>query len=429
MVKSDFRGGEMDRNEQNSSPSKNSFYYGYRIVLAGAALVFFGSVIRNLVNAGIMISNKSDTAQYLIFFYAIVFLVPLAAGPLIDRFGPRLFILLGVVLTGMGVISSKFGQSLGFLSPFWILISIGYGAGFSLPIYTATSQWFIRRRAFFLAVVAASAYAGWSLYQLPALKGWAGKVPFLNNNPLWLGVSILVIGIPLALFFKPRPDRHGVVPEGMGISSEKEGKQWITKDRPYGERFFKFRQSSRNKTFWRLTAALALGYGAVFTGQFFSGISIARSGLAQRPPGIPVGLKSLILIVVILIFGYLGDKFPKRYLLAFIVTVQSVSVVLVIATKSLTLMSIQNIIFNFQLALAPLLFALCADYFGRRALATHYVFVLFLANLVSGALPSVSTFFPKSPIIVPAAVIVIGLASAVLFLLAKPPQAGAEKAA
>lgn len=263
MVKSDFRGGEMDQNEQNSNLLKRSFYYGYRIVLAGAALVFLGSFIRNWVNAGNEISNKGDI-RILALFSMILFLVPLAAGPVIDRYGPRLLILLGVVFTGLGMIAFKFGQPLGFLNPFRILIAVGYAAGFRLPVFTLTSQWLIRRRAFFLAVIAASGYAGWSLIQLPALKDWAGQMLFLNNHPLWFGVSILVVGIPLAFVFKPRPDRHGVVPEGMGTSSEKEGKQWITKDRPYGERFFKFRQSLRNKTFWLLTAALALAYGSVF---------------------------------------------------------------------------------------------------------------------------------------------------------------------
>lgn len=156
---------------------------------------------------------------------------------------------------------------------------------------------------------------------------------------------------------------------------------------------------------------------------------MTRSSLGLRPPGSPAGLKSLVLIAVILIFGYLGDKFSKRYLFAFLVTLQSVSVVLVVASKSPAFMTIQNITFNFTLLFPPLLFALCADYFGRRALATHYVFILFLVNLVSSALSWGQAFFSKSQGFGAAAVILTGLASAVLFLLAKPPQAGAEKAA
>lgn len=410
----------MSQIENNSSTSKKFFYYGYWTVIAGSILVFLGSGVWRTLRDSISISIDFDSAKFLIFAFGSVALIPLAAGPLIDRFGPRIFIFLGIILSGIGMIGLKLSLSPGFMGAFLILAGIGYSVGYLLPLSVTTCNLFIRRRSFFLAVIFASGILG--SYMMPIFFSSKGIEQSWSPFSLWPGIFILLIGFPLAFVIKGRPGKPDPIPIDVNGSLEKTDNSLITKDMPCGERHFTLKQSMKTKTFWLLAAAVALGYTAHFAQRMFRSLYVVRSGLANAPPKSPGVIRVLIIIAAILVFGYLGDKIAKRFLLALIVAVQSICVILVITAKSLSLIYVHDIILSLNPALTPLIFALCADYFGRRALATNYVFIGILPQLIASISPIGTVQLANRTVTISAVVIVLGLTAAIAFLMAKPPQ-------
>lgn len=82
-------------------------------------------------------------------------------GYLIDRFGPRVLIIMGTIITGVGFIFLSTVDSFGaFFLIYIFIISLGYNAGFFHPLSTAVNSWFIRRRAIGFATIMAAGSMG-----------------------------------------------------------------------------------------------------------------------------------------------------------------------------------------------------------------------------------------------------------------------------
>ncbi len=69
-------------------------------------------------------------------------------GYLVDRFGPRIMIRIGAILTGLGFILVAFTHDyLSFLMVFLGLVAVGIHAGVALPASSLVNHWFARNRA------------------------------------------------------------------------------------------------------------------------------------------------------------------------------------------------------------------------------------------------------------------------------------------
>jgi MFS family permease len=125
----------------------------------------------------------------------------LAAGPLIDKFGPRKLMLVGIPVASIALLGLGFANSL--LYMLLGVFAIGMSAGFLLPVQTATANWFMKKRSIALAIICAA----------PALVGPIARLiedPITSrfgsqSTLLGLGVVMLVIGMPLALVIRHKP--------------------------------------------------------------------------------------------------------------------------------------------------------------------------------------------------------------------------------
>ena len=71
-----------------------------------------------------------------------------------------------------------------------------------------------------------------------------------------------------------------------------------------------------------------------------------------------------------LIFGFLGDYFNKRYLLAIAYLLQAVGIYILLTADSIQQVFLFTVVFGMGWGAPNLLFALRADYFGRKYFAT-----------------------------------------------------------
>ena len=88
----------------------------------------------------------------------------------------------------------------------------------------------------------------------------------------------------------------------------------------------------------------------------------------------------------ILLFGYLGDRFPKRYLLAIAVVLQSVSIIILMTAGSIAQLYLYTLVYGLGSGTIPLILAIRADYFGRKYFATITDFMMFFSGLIGAPL-------------------------------------------
>jgi predicted MFS family arabinose efflux permease len=141
-----------------------------------------------------------------------------AAGPLVgrlaDRWGPRRVILVSLLLLGGGSIGASYVQQL------WhvyvatgLFMALGAGGVAMTTGTTVTARWFEARRGVAMGIAAGGMSAG-QLVVVPlatALTLWFGW----RASFLWLGVGLLVLVLPVALWLvRNEPTDRGVRPYG-----------------------------------------------------------------------------------------------------------------------------------------------------------------------------------------------------------------------
>jgi MFS family permease len=134
------------------------------------------------------------------------------SGPLADRFGSRRLALIGMVLTGLGLVLASVARS---LLEVYLAYSLGIGIGVGaayVPAVGAVQRWFARRRGFASGLAVSGIGVG-TLVMPPvaslliAAFGW-------RQAYLALGIAAIVLGAAAALAIENDPRDRGLGPDG-----------------------------------------------------------------------------------------------------------------------------------------------------------------------------------------------------------------------
>ena len=273
--------------------------------------------------------RPSQIPFILAMWHGIPIFALLAIGPLIDRFGPRKIMLMGLPLAGvgfgcMGLADHIFAL---FIPPG--LISLGMATSLLLPVQTAVANWFAQNRTIALTALSVAAMLGGGLV---TLLGEGTQVQWTWPNPfLWLGMTFLIIGIPLALFIRHRPEPSGYLPDGKRVGMEMGNSRLSRSDHPAEEVAFTWRQALRTRTLWMLSLAGSLtgGFGTVKT------ILIHQQEIDLEAIHM-TEIATLSSLLSLLVLGYLGDRYSKRKLLALVAVCQSAGLIILMMAEGRT---------------------------------------------------------------------------------------------
>ena len=133
-------------------------------------------------------------------------------GFIVDRYGPRFTMLIGITIMSTGlVLLSRIDSLLEFYLIYVVLVGVGSSLSLTVPMDTTVANWFIKRRgtAFgFLRGATALGAAGVPLLALFIDEfGW--RAAYVVS-----GVGMLAVGIPTALVMRRRPEFYGQRPDG-----------------------------------------------------------------------------------------------------------------------------------------------------------------------------------------------------------------------
>ena len=136
-------------------------------------------------------------------------LLGFAAGWIVDRFGPRRLMIAGILMAGTALVGLGTIHTLTGFYIFYLFNAVGYLCGGPLPNQVLLSRWFTKARGRAMGFAYLGIGLGGALVPLVAVRfvaafGWHDALRIL-------GVAIIVIALPFALFVKEAPaDAHVV---------------------------------------------------------------------------------------------------------------------------------------------------------------------------------------------------------------------------
>jgi MFS family permease len=304
-------------------------------------------------------------------------------GYLIDRFDPRVMMVLGTMCAGLGFVLLSFTHSyVFFLLVFMGLLTLGFQAGFNHAAMAAVNHWFLRKRGLAMSIVqTGQAIGGVVIFPLVALAvlqlGW-------RSAALLSGVVVLTL-TPLALLVRRSPESMGLLPDGDRRTSHNPPTSTVTIVRRLREtEEFTARQASRTSTFWWLAAFHGLRNVP------YAGVSVhlvpllVWKGLDQPTAAFFVGLMAFCTIIVRPLTGWLGDRWSKQKIGATGVILGSLGIaVLTYSNGALWHMVCFAILFSFGDGINSVTWALVGDFFGRQQFASIRGWIGMIQSLAS----------------------------------------------
>ena len=352
------------------------------------------------------------------------------AGWLIDRFGPRRIVAIGVVITGFGLIMLGLTHSLWMYYAANIVMALGLSLEGMMVMSVAVNNWFRRRgtiaqSAMLLGYSLAGVVGVPGLVFLQTAMGW-------RDAAIWTGIGVIVIGLPCSTLLRTRPEMYGMLPDG-----DKPGDQHESiVSRPYVEHHFTLAQAVRTRAFWLL--ALAWAVSMLATGvvqvhiflQLEQDVRLARAAVA--------GIWSIAAFSNIparIAGGFLGDRVPKNLTLGVSIALMGASVIFLSTAKSFVGAVLFAIPYGIGWGIStPVLNSIQGEYFGRfsQGVIRGWLQLVGLPFAIAGPVvvgyiaDRQGTYFWAFLLL--GAVILLGSALAFFATRPKPPQAVARPA-
>ena len=190
-------------------------------------------------------------------------------GILVDRFGPRVMMFIGVPLIALGfymlsrledLISFTGWDSLVLFYIIYVLfITLGGSLGTGTAANTAIANWFVRRRGMAIGII--SSGIGWGAGL------WVPVIGYVIEHYSWQQASyaatfaVLAIGLPAAAVMRHRPEKYGYLPDGDTPESLAAEAARPPEQRRYSaanEENFTLRQAIRTRAFWIMAFAFSI---------------------------------------------------------------------------------------------------------------------------------------------------------------------------
>ena len=285
-------------------------------------------------------------------------------GWVMDRFGPQGVIRIGVFLFGAGfMLLSRIETLLEFYGAF-LLVALGSSLCGFFPVNVALIHWFERKRARALSAMSIGLALGGIF--VPAV-GWSLVTHGWRATAFASGVLAILLGFPLALVMRRRPEDHGETIDGLPRDASS---QAASPSAASATRDFTAREALRTQAFW----LLSLGHGfALFVVGAVSVHAIAHIkealGYTVSAAAAIITLLTICQIVGVMVGWVIGDRYEKRYIAATCMLMHALGLLCLTYASGLPWLiafaALHGVAWGLR---GPFMQAIRADYFGRSAI-------------------------------------------------------------
>jgi len=229
-------------------------------------------------------------------------------GFLIDRFGARKLVFYGTIAVGLGLILLSLTQSLAMFYASFLLIAFGAGGCASVVFMTAVANWFHKYVGIALGVMMSG--FGASGLMVPLIVrlvdgyGW-------RTTLVILGFGMWTLRIPLSFVILNKPEQYGYLPDGKVSREPIPNLDAQDKDVEIG-----LREAFRKRFFLYLNMVEVIRMMTLFAVVTHVMPYLSSVGMPRPTAGLVAGAIPLFSIIGRFGFGWLGDVFDKRHIMA-----------------------------------------------------------------------------------------------------------------
>ncbi len=292
-----------------------------------------------------------------------------AQGWILDRFGPRMVMRIGIVIFAIGfMLFSRIDSIFEFYVTF-LIMAVGAALGGFLSITTAIVNWFDRRRTFAMGLaLLGSALGGLAL----PLVVWALETYGWRPVTMASGVIVLVVGLPLTQIVRHRPEQYGYLPDGRqpdvdAADTASDGGE----DGGY-DGSLTAREAMRTRAFWFISLAHAAAVLVVSVVMVhFTAHATAALGYSLTQAAAMMTLMTVMNLIGRVGGGYLGDRINSRIVITACMLGHAAALLFLTFAQGLW-MVIAFAVLNGLVwgARVPVIISMRAEYFGPRSYGT-----------------------------------------------------------
>ena len=288
-------------------------YYGWWIVVACFLIAFYtgGSVFFSFTAIFEPIASEFGWSYAQVSFAAslrgmeIGLLAPVV-GMLVDRWGARRLMFIGISIASLGLYLLSKTNSLGMFYGAYLMVAVGVSSGTTTVTMATVAGWF-RRKIGIATGIMICGYGSSGLIiplvvKLIDVYGW-------RTTMVIQAIGMIVICIPLVLLLRHRPEQYGLLPDG-----EVRNPSIIDNESapPAEDAGFSAKQALKSRAFWHITGGFLTHMMAVHTVithvmPYLSSIGVERAAAGLAATAIP-----LISVGGRFGFGWISDKMSKK---------------------------------------------------------------------------------------------------------------------
>ncbi len=301
-------------------------------------------------------------------------------GWLVDRFGPRWVIFVGICITAVGLFLMNFINSLWAYYLVWGLIAgTGINLALTIAVDKTLANWFISKRG--LAQGIKFPLIGlFGVIALPVITWQVAGPGWRTTCLIWAGV--ILAGAPLALLFvkQKRPEYYGLLPDGAKTESDSEADIGGMIDRGIDyasslqEVEFTVRQAVKTPAYWMILAGFITqvtvhGGFTLHIIPFLTDLKDLK--IDETLAGALMGMMIFFTIPSRFLAGFIADRVGKnrmQFLLAAAFLLQAAGLSVFCLNQSMTNVYWLLILYGLgNGAATPLYLVMLGRYFGRKA--------------------------------------------------------------
>jgi sugar phosphate permease len=344
-------------------------FYGWRMVAAGAGIQFYTGLLLQAFGAyvAVLTDERGWSKTALSGGAALQSIEGALLGPalgwMIDRFGARAMVQVGIVAFAIGFMALSQIDTIGGFYAAVLLLALGTSLSGYFPLSVTMVHWFQRRRARALSLMGLGFAAGG--FGVP-LVGWMMQNHGWRTTAFASGVLMLLVGWPLARVIRGRPADIGETIDGLPPDPPSHA---ATADEP-GTREFSAREALRTRAFWLL--ATAHGFALlVVTAVNVHAISHMKEGL-----GYSLAQASFVIMLMtvsqaggVLMGAAVGDRWEKRHVAAACMLLHMIGLLMLTYAIHPLMVGAFAVMHGIAWGLrGPFMQAIRADYFGLQAI-------------------------------------------------------------
>ena len=229
-------------------------------------------------------------------------------GFIVDRWHARILVPIGVVIWGLGLFLLGRADTLPLFYGSFLVIGLGSSLGAQLVPTVVVARWFKKDIGKANGVMAMGMGIGGALIpiiiKMIDMYGIQGALTIL-------AAGACILGLPLSLLFRNRPEDHGMFPDGKIPEVAESGRTLQMPESSIG-----LRQALKMRAFWQIGIFFLIQVAIMLAMQTHVMPYLENLGVERTTAGVVAMALPLVSLGARIPFGWLADIFPKKYVVA-----------------------------------------------------------------------------------------------------------------